>query len=167
MITFDWLDESFSLRLAVTLLHFLWQGVAVSLLMIVAGWMLKRASAQMRYTVIQRYDLLVNLLQRLIEAVLFFHPVVWFIGRHVSIERENAADDIVLAPGWQPVQYADALVRMAEFSSALHNKRISDQAVALAASGTNASDFKRRVLRLLRNTDTLKLRLTRGGTACD
>jgi beta-lactamase regulating signal transducer with metallopeptidase domain len=112
---------------------------------------------------IRRYDLLVNLFQRLIEAVLFFHPAVWFISRRVSIERENAADDIVVAAGWQRVEYADALVRMAEFSSALRTTRITNQAAALAASGTNATDFKRRVLRLLEKPDTPRLRLTRGG----
>ena len=112
---------------------------------------------------IRRYDLLVNLLQRLIEALLFFHPAVWFVSRRVSIERENAADDIVLAAGWQPVQYADALVRMAEFSSALRNTRICNQATALAASGTNASDFKRRVLRLLGGDDRPTVRLTGAG----
>ncbi len=51
MHLFAWLDESYSLRLAVTLLHFLWQGVAVALLVVVAGRMLQRASAQMRYAV--------------------------------------------------------------------------------------------------------------------
>ncbi len=112
---------------------------------------------------IRRYDLFVNLLQRLSEAVLFFHPAVWFVSRRVSIERENAADDLVLTVGCQSAHYADALVRMAELSSALRNSRIANQATALAASGTNASEFKRRVLRLLENTDTPKLRLTRGG----
>ena len=112
---------------------------------------------------IRRYDLFVNLLQRLSEAVLFFHPAVWFVSRRVSIERENAADDLVLAAGWQPAHYADALVRMAELSSTLRNSRIANQATALAASGTNTSDFKRRVLRLLENTDSPTLRLTRGG----
>ncbi len=112
---------------------------------------------------IRRFDLLVNLLQRLIEAVLFFHPAVWFVSRRVSIERENAADDMVLAAGSHRASYADALVRMAELSLALRNTRISNQAAALAASGNNTSDFKRRVLRLLENTDVPKLRLTRGG----
>ncbi len=107
---------------------------------------------------IRRFDLLINLLQRIIEAALFFHPAVWYVSRRVSIERENAADDMVLGAGWQPEKYADALVRMAELSSAFRN---TDQIAALAASGTNASDFKRRVLRILDNRNTPKLRFTR------
>ena len=48
---------------------------------------------------IRRGDLFVNLLQRLIETVLFFHPAVWWLSRHVSREREDCCDDIVLATG--------------------------------------------------------------------
>ena len=51
MNTFAWLDESFSLRLAATLLHFLWQGLAVALIVLVTGWLLKRVSAQVRYSI--------------------------------------------------------------------------------------------------------------------
>ena len=112
---------------------------------------------------IRRFDLIVNLLQRLIESVLFFHPAVWFVSRRVSVERENAADDMVLAAGWQRANYADALVRMAELSSALRNTRVANPAAALAASGANTSDFKRRVLRLLEASDQSKFRLTRRG----
>jgi len=114
---------------------------------------------------IRRYDLLVNLLQRLIEALLFFHPAVWYVSRRVSIEREHAADDVVLSAGWQRVDYADALVRMAEFSSSLRNPRVANEVAALAASGVNNSDFKRRILRLLDDGDRAKLRLTPIGIA--
>lgn len=113
---------------------------------------------------IRRYDLLVNLLQRLIEAVLFFHPGVWYVSRRVSMEREHVADDAVVAAGWQRVTYADALVRMAELSSALRNAGIASRATALAATGgASASDFKRRVLRVLENTERPRLRLDGGG----
>lgn len=114
---------------------------------------------------IRRFDLLVNLLQRLIEAVLFFHPAVWFVSRRVSIERENATDDIVLEAGWQRPHYANALVRMAELSSSLHGSSIAHEGAGLAASGTNTSDFKRRVMRLLDCTDTTRVCLTRSGLA--
>jgi beta-lactamase regulating signal transducer with metallopeptidase domain len=41
---------------------------------------------------IRRYDYLVNLLQRLVEALLFFNPAVWWISRQVRVEREAACD---------------------------------------------------------------------------
>jgi beta-lactamase regulating signal transducer with metallopeptidase domain len=50
---------------------------------------------------IRRYDSVVNLFQRIVEATLFFHPAVWYVSRRVSVERENACDDSVLSAGWQ------------------------------------------------------------------
>ena len=111
---------------------------------------------------IRRYDLLVNLLQRIIEAVLFFHPAVWFVSRRVSSERENVADDAVLAAGWPATRYAEALVRMAELSTSLRRSGLATQVAALAAAGGSSSEFKRRVLRLLDSSATPQLRLTRG-----
>ncbi len=111
---------------------------------------------------LRRYDPLVNLLQRTVEAIVFFHPAVWFISRRIDVERENASDDIVLAAGWQRVAYADALVRMAELSDALRGSRSMPNAAVLAASGDNQSDFKRRVMRLLEHEPS-GLRLTRAG----
>jgi len=42
-----------------------------------------------------RFDLLVNLFQRVVESLLFFHPAVWFICHRVSAERGNCCDDLV------------------------------------------------------------------------
>lgn len=98
---------------------------------------------------LRRCDPLVNLLQRLAETLLFFHPAVWYVSRRIQVERENASDDLVLASGWQRVHYADALVRMAELAAALRCGDAGWRAAALAASGRSPSEFKRRVLRLL------------------
>jgi beta-lactamase regulating signal transducer with metallopeptidase domain len=92
---------------------------------------------------VRRFDLLVNLFQRLAEAVLFFHPAVWFVSRRISMEREIAADDMVLAAGWQRVNYADALLRMAEMSSALRNTRLvtGENRPMLRLSGAGSACF--------------------------
>lgn len=113
---------------------------------------------------IRRFDPLVNLLQRLIEVLLFFHPAVWYVSRRVSAERENACDDLVLWAGWPPIAYADALLRMAERSAAAEDSRTHQTAgAALPASGGGATQFKRRVLRLLEIGDSPRVRLSRGG----
>ncbi len=109
---------------------------------------------------IRRYDLLVNLLQRIVEALLFFHPAVWFVSRRVSIERENVADDAVVAAGWSAVRYADALVRMAELSSTMRSPSLAIQVAALAATGNSSSEFKRRVIRLLDGSASSQIRLS-------
>jgi beta-lactamase regulating signal transducer with metallopeptidase domain len=112
---------------------------------------------------IRRFDPIVNLLQRIIEAVLFFHPVVWFVSRQISREREQAADDMVLSVGWNRAYYADALVRMAEISSTISRPRLGNSAAVLAATGTGPSEFKIRVLRLLDDPRSPKLHLPRAG----
>jgi len=110
---------------------------------------------------IRRYDSVINLLQRLIEAVLFFHPAVWYVSRQVSIERETACDDSVLSAGWQRLQYAEALVRMAELCAVGRGVNAVNQVAGLAASGGSPSQFKRRVLRLLGDEDQPRLWMTR------
>ena len=66
---------------------------------------------------IRRHDLWMNLAQRIIEAVFFFHPVVWYISRKISQERELCCDDLVVSLGNEPLSYAGALLHMAEFPS--------------------------------------------------
>lgn len=112
---------------------------------------------------IRRHDLLVNLLQRIVEAVLFFHPSVWFVSRRISMERENVADDAVLAAGWPAIRYADALVRMAELSSTLRAHGVTMQVAALAAAGSSSSEFKRRIIRLLDGSPSSQIRLSCSG----
>lgn len=62
---------------------------------------------------IKRWDYLTNLLQRLVQAFLFFHPVVWLIGRQLMIERELACDDWAVKM-CEPRRYASCLTRLVE-----------------------------------------------------
>lgn len=110
---------------------------------------------------LRRYDPLVHLFQRIAESLLFFHPFVWFISRRVSIEREICCDDAVVASGWKPVDYANALVRMAELCAVNGTGNIASRATMLAATGNTPSQFKRRVLRLLGSGEESNLRLSR------
>jgi beta-lactamase regulating signal transducer with metallopeptidase domain/HEAT repeat protein len=97
---------------------------------------------------IRRFDLWVNVLQRLFEAVLFFHPAVWWVSRRISQEREFACDELVLAAGCERLRYADALVRMAELSTQVRTA-LTAASGSLAATGSSSSELKRRVLRIL------------------
>lgn len=94
---------------------------------------------------IRRYDLLVNMLQRVIESLLFFHPAVWWVSRQIAYERELACDELVLTVGPGRIQYADALVRMAELSFQCGHPPLT----ALAATGSSTTAFKRRILKVL------------------
>jgi len=106
---------------------------------------------------IRRYDHLVNLLQRIIEAVLFFHPAVWWVSRRIRAEREHSCDDIVVAAGREPREYAESLVRVAELS------RGAQRAARLAASGDRPSQLRSRIVRLIGSGGGPQARLTRIG----
>lgn len=62
---------------------------------------------------IRRWDYLTNLLQRFTQALLFFHPAVWFIGQQLMIERELACDDWAVKM-CEPRRYASCLTRLVE-----------------------------------------------------
>lgn len=66
---------------------------------------------------LQRNDDWVALFERLIRAVFFFQPAVYWIGRQIDREREMATDDWVVAQSGQTRPYAEALARVAEFGS--------------------------------------------------
>ena len=61
---------------------------------------------------IRRLDYVVNLLQVMVETLLFYHPIVHWISRHVREDRELCCDDLVLSTCGQPVDYAKALTNL-------------------------------------------------------
>ncbi len=61
---------------------------------------------------IRRADYLVNLLQTAVEALLFYHPAVWWVSSLLRAERENCCDDAVLALRPDARAYAEALVTL-------------------------------------------------------
>src|SRR5450432_3265827 len=65
---------------------------------------------------LRRWDDWTNLAQKLLRAVFFFHPAVWWIESKLSLEREMACDDAVLAATANPRAYAECLVTVAEKS---------------------------------------------------
>jgi beta-lactamase regulating signal transducer with metallopeptidase domain len=77
---------------------------------------------------IARRDWLWNQLQCVVEALLFFHPAVWWLARRIRQEREHACDDLAVATLGSPVALAEALV-------ALERERHPPQQLASAATG--------------------------------
>ena len=59
---------------------------------------------------VRRYDNLVNLLQRIVESLLFFQPMVWIVSGWVRREREHCCDELVVARTRRPQAYAEMLV---------------------------------------------------------
>lgn len=89
---------------------------------------------------IKRADYLINIIQSIIEIVLFFNPFVQLLGRQIKKERENSCDDWVLQFQYNPAMYAEALLRIACIPSNAN--------FAMRAAG-NKNDLLSRVKRML------------------
>jgi beta-lactamase regulating signal transducer with metallopeptidase domain len=57
-----------------------------------------------------------RLVQKVVEALYFFHPAVAWIGRILDLEREIACDDRVLVATGSPRAYAACLTKVMEMS---------------------------------------------------
>ena len=77
---------------------------------------------------IRRHDYLVSVLQSAIEALLFYHPAVWWVSKQVRRERECCCDELAVAVGGDLLAYARAL-------SILEERRSFYPEVALGANG--------------------------------
>lgn len=91
---------------------------------------------------VRRWDYLANLVQVVIEVVLFYHPVVHWISRDVRNARENCCDDLVLslAKG-NPITYARALADLEELRH--------DLDVVAPALGANGGVLLARIRRIV------------------
>jgi beta-lactamase regulating signal transducer with metallopeptidase domain len=63
-----------------------------------------------------RYDDWTNLFQKIAYALLFFSPAVWWLNNRLSLEREMACDEAVVAATSNPRAYAECLALLAKKS---------------------------------------------------
>jgi uncharacterized protein (TIGR03435 family) len=88
---------------------------------------------------IRRHDYLVNILQSVAEALLFYHPAVWWVSGHIRAERELCCDDVAVSVSGDALTYARALVQLESY-------RPAHLGAAVAANGGSLAD---RIARLL------------------
>ena len=95
---------------------------------------------------IKRHDYLVNILQTIVETILFFNPFVWLISGITRREREHCCDDLVLQHTQDPLFYATAL-------AALASDEENAAPLAVAASGQSNHLFNRikRIMEMKKN----------------
>jgi len=105
---------------------------------------------------LRRRDDWTNVAQKLIEAMLPIQPAVYWIGHRMSVEREMACDDWVIAATGAAEPYAASLTKVAELSQWVH-------ADILAAGVTgNRSQLFSRVHHMLDRTRNTTSKLTIG-----
>jgi beta-lactamase regulating signal transducer with metallopeptidase domain len=108
---------------------------------------------------VRRYDNLVNLVQMLIESVLFFNPAVWWISRQIRAEREASCDALAVEIAGQPVSVARTLIDVADSLRKGPSVAASAAMTALAEPRDTGS-LTDRVRRLLRPNAAPRPRLT-------
>ena len=88
---------------------------------------------------IRRHDHWVNLLQGMIEIVLFFHPATWWLSKQIHAEREYCCDDISAHNAGNPRVLAEALAQL----------ELLRRDVPVQALAANGGSLLKRVRRLL------------------
>jgi len=87
---------------------------------------------------VRRHDYLVNLLQSLVETLLFYHPAIWWVSARIRAEREHCCDDLAVDVCGDRLVYASALAEL----TALGGPR----SLALAATDGSLLNRVRRIL---------------------
>lgn len=99
-------------------------GVVRPLVLIPAAWATEMPLEMLEAVIahelahLRRRDLWVNLLQRIAEAVLFYHPAIWWLSRRLRQERELCADALAVAATGRRLEYAEALEQVARWHQA-------------------------------------------------
>ncbi len=97
---------------------------------------------------VRRWDYGINLLQSLAEALLFFHPVVWWLSERMRAEREQVADALAAQALPQPRDLARALQQLSEWQPAA-------MPLVQAAQGARSGLLLQRVRSLLHPRERL------------
>jgi uncharacterized protein (TIGR03435 family) len=86
---------------------------------------------------VRRRDNLWAAVHVLVEAVFWFHPLVWWLGARMIAEREAACDEAVLQSGAEAEAYATSVLEVC---------RIYAASPMLAIAGITGADLKQRVI---------------------
>jgi uncharacterized protein (TIGR03435 family) len=97
---------------------------------------------------IRRRDNLLATVHMVVEAIFWFHPMVWWLGARLEEERERACDEEVVRMGGEPQVYAESILKVCEFYLA--------SPVACAA-GVTGGELKKRIEGIMTNRFTREL----------
>jgi CheY-like chemotaxis protein len=97
---------------------------------------------------IRRRDNLTSAIHMIVEAVFWFHPLVWWIGARLIDERERACDEEVLLLGCNPQVYAEGILNVC---------KLYVESPLECVSGVTGSDLKKRIEAIMTNRIVLRL----------
>jgi uncharacterized protein (TIGR03435 family) len=99
---------------------------------------------------VRRRDNLAAAVHMVVEAIFWFHPLVWWLGARLMEERERACDEEVLQLGNPPQVYAESILKTCEFSVG---------SPLACISGVTGADLKKRIVDIMQKPVALKLDL--------
>jgi uncharacterized protein (TIGR03435 family) len=101
---------------------------------------------------VRRRDNLTATIHMAVQAIFWFHPLVWWLGARLVEERERACDEEVLSLGNTPRIYAAGILNVC---------RHYVESPLACVSGVTGSNLKRRIEAILANRAALRLNYAR------
>ena len=89
---------------------------------------------------VRRLDYLVNFGQTVLEAIFFYHPMIWWLSHRIRVEREHCCDDMAVQTFHNRKTYGEALLFLAEMPVA--------PAAAVTTVAANGGSLLQRIRRL-------------------
>lgn len=101
---------------------------------------------------VRRRDNLAAVFHMMVEAIFWFHPLVWWVGSRLIDERERACDEEVLACGSERQTYAESILKVCEFCVG---------SPLACVSGVTGADLKKRMVHIMSEHVVRKLDFSR------
>jgi beta-lactamase regulating signal transducer with metallopeptidase domain len=136
------LDAPIPVRVSQTLLEPGVVGFFRPVLLLPTGIMARLSAMQLRAVVshemchVRRRDNLLAAIHMLVEALFWFHPLVWWLGRRMIVERECACDEAVMSAGNDRQAYAEGILQVC---------RLYVESPLSCAAGVGGADLQRRI----------------------
>jgi bla regulator protein BlaR1 len=99
-----------------------------------------------------RRDNLAAAVHMVVEAMFWFHPLVWWVGARLVEERERACDEDVLELGSERQVYAESILKVCQFCL---------ESPLACMSGVAGGDLKKRMVHIMTERRLRKLDLGR------
>jgi hypothetical protein len=94
------------------------------------------------------------------RAVFWFHPVAWWLERHLAALAEETCDNVVLARGYDRRAYSEYLIEMAR------SVKRSGVRLSIAGMAMPGSSLERRIRQILESSPVPRISRARMGCVC-
>jgi bla regulator protein BlaR1 len=101
---------------------------------------------------VRRRDNLTATIHMIVQAIFWFHPLVWWLGARLVDERERACDEEVLRIFGQPKAYAEGILNVC---------KMYVESRLVCVSGVTGANLKRRIEAIMKNRMMVRLNFTK------